>query len=126
MLRTLVILLLASTLTACATIPNFGRDDVDPITINTQATTRTPLAITDPDPLRVDPVTWYVITAKNQAEIFKRLQAQGLDPVLFGITDDGYADLSRVMIELRAYITQQREILRRYREYYEPDQERQK
>ena len=36
------------------------------------------------------------------------------------LTDDGYEELAIDMAEIRAFIAQQREIIAKYREYYEP------
>jgi hypothetical protein len=40
--------------------------------------------------------------------------------VLFALTDDGYEELSIDIAQIRALIAQQRDIIIRYREYYEP------
>jgi len=39
---------------------------------------------------------------------------------LFGLTDDGYESLSVTMAELRNHIAAQRQIIIKYKEYYEP------
>jgi hypothetical protein len=40
--------------------------------------------------------------------------------VLFALTDDGYEELATDMAQIRAFVSQQREIMVKYREYYEP------
>ena len=49
---------------------------------------------------------------------------QSLPPfngVLFGVTSDGYEQLSFGMVDIRNYIATQRLIIARYKEYYEPE-----
>jgi len=82
---------------------------------------RTPLALTGPEPLQVTPVKWIVITPDNASSIFKQLAAKGQSPVLFALTDAGYQQLAVTMSEVRNFITAQRTIVIKYKEYYEPD-----
>jgi len=49
-----------------------------------------------------------------------QIEATGSDPVVFGLTDDGYQQLSITVGEMRNLIAQYREILLKYQEYYEP------
>jgi|TARA_B110000908_G_C10159182_1_gene405142 hypothetical protein len=42
------------------------------------------------------------------------------DLVLFGVTDEGFEELSITLLQLRSYILQQKGIIAQYREYYEP------
>jgi predicted transcriptional regulator len=48
------------------------------------------------------------------------LKEKNSNLVLFAITDDGYEKLSVTMAELRNYIAEQRSVVAKYREYYEP------
>lgn len=76
-----------------------------------------------PDPLRLDPIDWVVVTPANAEEIFQRLESKELDLVLFGLTDEGYKTLAVTIAELRNLINQQRNIIIKYKEYYEPKKE---
>ena len=76
-----------------------------------------------PDPLRLDPIDWVVVTPANAEEIFQRLESKELDLVLFGLTDEGYKKLAVTIAELRNLINQQRNIIIKYKEYYEPKKE---
>ena len=51
--------------------------------------------------------------------MFKKLKEGGIDPVLFGLTDEGYEALSKNFAQIRAYMLQQDEIIKSYKEYYE-------
>ena len=50
------------------------------------------------------------------------MEAEGIDKVLFGLTDEQYENLAKNNAQLRAYIVELREILKQYREYYESKQ----
>jgi hypothetical protein len=73
-----------------------------------------------PDPLRLEPMDWLVITPTNAEEIFTRLENNEEDLVLFGLTDEGYKQLAVTISELRNLINLQRNIIIKYKDYYEP------
>ena len=119
LIRTTSLLLVASLLSGCASFSLFG-DRVKPVEIQTKAVDRTRLNLPDPAPLRNKPVEWILITPANAEQVFAELKEKNVDLVLFGLTDDGYESLSVTMAELRNYIATQRQIIIKYREYYEP------
>jgi len=73
-----------------------------------------------PDPLKTKPIEWVVITPDNAEEVFKSLEQKGHEPVLFALTDDGYQQLALTIADLRNLINTQRNIIIKYKEYYEP------
>lgn len=81
---------------------------------------KTPLDLAMPDPLRVRPIEWVVITPDNAEEVFKNMEQRGSDAVLFALTDDGYQQLALTIADLRNLINTQRQIIIKYKEYYEP------
>ena len=81
---------------------------------------KTPLTIPSPDPLAVKPIKWVVITPENAQSVFAQLAAKKQDLVLFGLTADGYQQLSITMSALRNFIATQRTIIIKYKDYYEP------
>lgn len=81
------------------------------------------MAIALPDPLSVKPVNWIVITQDNQEAVFSKLKEKNADPVLFGLSDDGYQQLSITVAEMRNMLVQYRQIIVKYQEYYEPSKE---
>jgi hypothetical protein len=115
-------LLLAINLAGCASFDLFGKRE-KPIEITTKAAEKTPLDIANPEPLRLKPVEWVVMTPANQEEIFAKLEANGNDPVVFALTADGYQSLAVTIAELRNLINTQRNIIIKYKEYYEPKKE---
>ena len=58
-------------------------------------------------------------TSENADEVFAKLKAGNVDPVLFGLPDEGYEALAKNFAQIRAYMLQQDEIIKSYKEYYE-------
>lgn len=118
-IRTISLILLTSLLTGCAGFGLFG-SRVKPIEVQTKAAERTRLDLPDPAPLKPRPVEWIVITPANAEKVWAELKEKNTDLVLFGLTDDGYEEISMTITELRNFIASQRQIIIKYREYYEP------
>lgn len=89
----------------------------------TKTVERAPLNIVEPAPLSLKPFEWTIITKENAAEVFAKLEANKDSIVLFGLTDDGYQQLSMTIAEMRTLIATQRQIIIKYKEYYEPKKE---
>ena len=81
---------------------------------------RAKLDLPDPVTPRIDDLNWIIITSENAEEVFAKLKEQNVDPVLFGLTDEGYQTLSVNFAQIRAYMIKQKLTLDQYREYYEP------
>lgn len=118
-------LLLVISLSGCASLDFLGKRE-KPIEIITKAADKTPLGISNLDPLKLKPIEWAVMTPANQEEIFKKIEEKGADPVIFGLTSDGYQALAVTIAELRNMINMQRNIIIKYKEYYEPKKEEKK
>lgn len=118
-------LLLATSLSGCASFNLFGKRE-KPIEVITKPAEKTPLDIAQPEPLRLKPIEWVLVTPGNQEEIFKKLEEKGNDPVVFALTADGYQQLAITIAELRNLINTQRNIIIKYKEYYEPKKEESK
>ena len=112
----IAIIIAASMLQGCALL---GWKAIEGIEIKKKAVDRTPLNLADPQPLKPTAPQWRVITPENQAQVFAELKSKNIDQVLFALTDDGYEELSVDIAQIRALIAQQRDIIVKYREYYE-------
>jgi hypothetical protein len=117
-LQILTISLLATSLAGCASF-SFG-SKVKPIEVVSKPMEKTPLDIPLPDPLKIKPFEWVLITPGNADEIFSKLEQRGDDLVIIGLTDDGYQQLAITIAELRNLINLQRNIILKYQNYYEP------
>jgi len=80
---------------------------------------RAKLDLPDPEAPRIEDLNWIIINSENAEEVFAKLKEQNVDPVLFGLTDDGYEALSVNFAQIRAYMIKQKLTLDQYREYYE-------
>ena len=78
------------------------------------------LNIEQVEPLDLKPVKWIVVTKENAEQIFTDLENEGKSIALFALDTDTYEVLSLNMEELKRYILTQKEVLIKYKEYYEP------
>ena len=106
-------------ISGCSILPKWG-SDVKPIEVKTVAVEKTRLNLKDPPPLEARDVQWIIITPENAEAVFQRLRDENIDVVLIGLTDVGYEQLSLTMAEIKNYIAQQKAIIVKYKEYYEP------
>ena len=113
----IAVIIAASMLQGCALL---GWKAIEGIEIKKKAVDRTPLNLADPQPLKPTAPQWRVITPENQAQVFAELKSKNIDQVLFALTDDGYEELAVDIAQIRALIAQQRDIIIKYRDYYEP------
>jgi hypothetical protein len=116
-----ILLPLLLLLSGCASFDLFKSEPaVQPITIQTKPVERTKLDLADPAPLQIKAPKWILVTPDNVDTVWKRLAEQKADMVLFSLTDDGYEALSLDIAEIRNFISTQRMIIQKYKEYYEP------
>jgi hypothetical protein len=115
----LIVTFLLPLISGCSILPKWG-SDVKPIEVKTVAVEKTRLNLKDPPPLEARDVQWIVITPENTETVFQKLRDENIDVVLIGLTDVGYEQLSLTMAEIKNYIAQQKAIIVKYKEYYEP------
>jgi len=72
-----------------------------------------------PTALQLEELKWIIITSENAQEVFKKLEAAGIDPVLFGITDKDYQVLARNFAQIRQKLQETNNLLEEYKKYYE-------
>ena len=72
-----------------------------------------------PTPLQMEEIKWIIITSENANEVFKKLEAAGIDPVLFGITDKDFQVLARNFAQIRQKLQETNNLLEEYKKYYE-------
>jgi len=82
---------------------------------------RAKLNLEVPTPLTMEKIRWIIITSENAQEVFAKLEAEGIDPVLFGLTDKDYQVIARNFAQIRAKLKESNAILEKYKEYYEQD-----
>ena len=67
----------------------------------------------------MEEIYWHIITSENAEEVFKKLEEEGIDPVLFGLTDKDFEMLAKNFAKIRNQLMQTNELLDQYKEYYE-------
>jgi len=77
------------------------------------------LILPDPAELRLKELQFIVITRENAEEVFAQLEKDKLDPVLIGMSDEGYEVLALNYSDIMAFIQQQNAIITAYKNYYE-------
>ena len=118
LIQTTILLSLTSLLTGCFSLGGlFEKEKV--INVQTEAVEKTHLDIEEPAPLDAKPIEWIIITRENADEVFSQLEADGRHVVLFGLTSDDYRDLSLTIADVRTILATQKQIIVKYKEYYE-------
>jgi hypothetical protein len=72
-----------------------------------------------PTALQLEELKWIIITSENAQEVFAKLEAAGIDPVLFGLTDKDYQVLARNFAQIRQKLQETNNLLEEYQKYYE-------
>ena len=82
---------------------------------------RQELQLEKPTPLELEQLRWIIITSENAEEVFKKLEEQGIDPVIFGLTDKDFELLAKNFARIRNQLKITNDLLDQYKEYYEPE-----
>ena len=82
---------------------------------------REKLNLKKPTALELEQLKWIIITSENAEEVFKKLEDQGIDPVLFGLTDKDFELLAKNFARIRNQLKITNDLLDKYKEYYEGD-----
>ena len=111
----LLSLILITFLTSCS--------GVKKLEIFKQEVEREKLNLNKPSPLELENLRWIIITSNNAEEVFKKLEEQGIDPVLWGLTDKDFELLAKNFAQIRNQLKITNDLLDKYKEYYEGDLE---
>lgn len=106
-------------LSSCASFSLFGKDEVKKLEVQTKQAERQKLNLKVPSPVELEDPNWIIIHPGNVEQVWKYMEENKDDIVLFGLTDEGYQTLSVNLTKLRNIIEQQRIILLKYKNYYE-------
>lgn len=85
---------------------------------------RAQLNLEKPTPLVLEQLRWIIITSENAEEVFQKLEDQGIDPVIFGLTDKDFELLAKNFARIRNQLKITNNLLDNYKEYYESDKEK--
>ena len=82
---------------------------------------REPLALEKPTIQELEKLKWIIITSENSDEVFKKMKEQGLDPVIFGLSDNDFKLLAKNFAQIRAHMMKLNVMIDEYKDYYESD-----
>ncbi len=71
----------------------------------------------------MEEIYWHIITSENAEEVFKKLEADGIDPVLFGLTDKDFELLAKNFAKIRNQLKVQNDLIDKYKQYYESEED---
>lgn len=91
------------------------------IVIQREEVKKIPLNLSEPQPLKLNDITYVVITDKNSKDVFDQMLKESKEPVLIGIDSKDYENLSLNLSYIRKYIIEQQQIIKAYKDYYEPE-----
>ena len=111
----LLSLILITSITSCS--------GVKQLEIFKKEVPREKLNLNKPTPLELENLRWIIITSENAEEVFKKLEEQGIDPVLWGLTDKDFELLAKNFAQIRNQLKITNDLLDKYKEYYEGDLE---
>ena len=100
-----------------------GCSGVKSLSIFKEEVKRQELNLNKPNPLVLERIKWHIITSENAEEVFAKLEAEGIDPVLFGLTDKDFQLIAKNFAQIRNQLKVTNELLDKYKEYYEGDLE---
>ena len=94
---------------------------VKKLSIFKQEVPRAELNLDKPTALQLEQIKWIIITSDNAEEVFKKMEEQGLDPVLFGLNDKDFQLIAKNFAQIRNQLKITNDLLDKYKEYYETD-----
>ena len=112
-MRISILLIVVLLLSACSSIKKLD--------IFTMEVERQPLALEKPVIKELEKLNWIIITSENAEEVFKKMEEQGVDPVIFGLNDNDFQLLAKNFAHIRAHMMKQNVMIDEYKKYYEPD-----
>ena len=81
---------------------------------------RQKLDLQKPTMPELEKLRWIIITSDNAEEVFQKMEEQGLDPVLFWLSDKDFQLIAKNFAQIRAHLKHTNDLLEQYKEYYEP------
>ena len=101
-----------------------GCSGVKKLSIFKEEVPRQKLDLVKPTMPELEKLKWIIITSDNAEEVFKKMEEQGLDPVLFGLNDKDFQLIAKNFAQIRAHLKHTNDLLDKYKEYYEPEKDK--
>ena len=98
-----------------------GCSSIKKLDIFTMEVEREPLALEKPEIRQLEKLKWIIITSENADEVFKKMKDEGIDPVVFGLSDKDFQLLAKNFAQIRAHMMKLNVMIDEYKDYYESD-----
>ena len=98
-----------------------GCSSIKKLDIFTMEVERKPLDLEKPTIQELEKLKWIIITSENADEVFKKMKEQGIDPVIFGLSDNDFQLLAKNFAQIRAHMMKLNVMIDEYKDYYESD-----
>ena len=98
-----------------------GCSSIKQLDIFTMEVERQPLDLEKPTIQQLEELKWIIITSENADEVFKKMKEKGIDPVIFGLSDNDFKLLAKNFAQIRAHMMKLNVIIDEYKNYYESD-----
>ena len=98
-----------------------GCSSIKQLDIFTMEVEREPLALEKPTIQELEKLKWIIITSENADEVFKKMKDEGIDPVVFGLSDKDFQLLAKNFAQIRAHMMKLNVMIDEYKDYYESD-----
>jgi len=118
MYRIIISILVVLFLTGCS--------GVKELSIFKEEVPRQKLDLVKPTMPELEKLKWIIITSDNADEVFKKMEEQGIDPVIFGLSDKDFQLIAKNFAQIRAHLKHTNDLLEQYKEYYEGGDDEQK
>ena len=116
MYRIIISILVVLFLTGCS--------GVKKLSIFKEEVPRQKLDLVKPTMPEMEKLKWIIITSDNADEVFKKMEEQGIDPVIFGLSDKDFQLIAKNFAQIRAHLKHTNDLLDQYKEYYEGETEK--
>ena len=98
-----------------------GCSSIKKLDIFTMEVERQPLDLDKPTIQQLEELKWIIITSENADEVFKKMKEKGIDPVIFGLSDNDFKLLAKNFAQIRNQLKITNNLLDKYKQYYETD-----
>ena len=98
-----------------------GCSSIKQLDIFTMEVERQPLDLEKPTIQQLGELKWIIITSENADEVFKKMKEKGIDPVIFGLSDNDFKLLAKNFAQIRAHMMKLNVMIDEYKDYYESD-----
>ena len=115
MYRIIISILVVLFLTGCS--------GVKKLSIFKEEVPRQKLDLVKPTMPELEKLKWIIITSDNADQVFKKMEEEGIDPVIFGLNDKDFQLIAKNFAQIREHLKHTNDLLDKYKEYYEPTEE---